>query len=340
MQVYIIAEAGVNHNGNVETAKKMIHAAKKAGCDCIKFQTFSADKIVTKNAPKADYQIENTGAKQSQYEMLKSLELGETEFAVLKDCCRQEKIDFLSTPFDKDSAVLLRRLGVTVWKIPSGEITNKPLLEQIGTYRERVILSTGMAELEEVGQAVEWLREAGTNDIILLHCTSNYPTAPEDVNMRAMLTLKETFGLPIGYSDHTEGIEIPLMAVSMGAQIIEKHFTLDRSMPGPDHKASLEPDELRRMVGGIRKIEKAFGDGKKKPVQAEISTKKVARKSVVLSRDVPAGIPLQADDFAIKRPGTGIAPADLDQLIGRKLKVAKAEGTLLSYDDFTDERNG
>lgn len=339
MSVYIIAEAGVNHNGNLEIAKTMIREAKKAGCNCIKFQTFCADEIVTKTAPKADYQIENTGSGQSQYEMLRSLELTEDNFRILKDCCQEEEIDFLSTPFDKTSVQLLRKLGVTVWKVPSGEMTNQPLLEQIGAYGERVILSTGMATLSEVEQAVQWLHKAGTEDIILLHCTSNYPTAPEDVNMRALLTLKETFGLPVGYSDHTEGIEIPLMAVSMGAQVIEKHFTLDRSMPGPDHKASLEPDELRCMVEGIRKIEKAFGNGEKKPVKAEVSTKKVARKSVVLSRDVPAGIPLQADDLAVKRPGTGIAPASLDQLIGRKLKVDKPEGTLLSYDDFTDERN-
>ena len=269
--------------------------------------------------------------------MLKALELTEENFAVLRGCCKAENIDFLSSPFDTTSVLMLRKLKISLWKLPSGEITNKPLIQQIGAYKERVILSTGMATLTEVEDAVRWLQESGTEDIVLLHCTSNYPTKPEDVNMRAMLTLRNTFGLPIGYSDHTEGTAISLMAVSMGAEIIEKHFTLSRSMQGPDHKASLEPHELKMMVNDIRKIEKAFGNGEKKPVEAELSTRIAARKSIVLTRNVPAGIPLTIKDIAIKRPGNGIPPADLEKLIGRKLKTYMEEGSLLSYTDFIDD---
>lgn len=335
MSVYVIAEAGVNHNGNLETAKRMIAAAKEAGCDCVKFQTFRTELLVTKQAKKADYQVNNTGNENSQYEMLKALELSQKEFEILKDCCLQEGIDFLSSPFDNESATFLHDLGLSCWKLPSGEITNEPLLRQIGSYGQRVILSTGMSTLEEVEAAVEWLRENGSSDITLLHCTSNYPTAPKDVNMRAMLTLQQHFHLPVGYSDHTEGIEIPLMAVAMGACVIEKHFTLDRNMPGPDHKASLEPDTLERMVAGIRSIELAFGSGEKAPTQAELSTRTAARKSIVLSRDVPAGRPLTQADILLKRPGNGLPPSCLHQLLGRSLKQAMPRDTLLRFEDLT-----
>lgn len=337
MSVYIIAEAGVNHNGSLETAKRMIASAKRTGCSCIKFQTFQAEQLVTVQAKKAAYQMKTTESNGSQYEMLKALELSAQNFMELKKCCENEGIDFLSTPFEEASAELLRQLGLSIWKIPSGEITNQPFLQHIGSYQQKVILSTGMSTLEEVEKAVEWLRESGTKDITLLHCTSNYPTPPKDVNMRAMLTLQEHFQLPVGYSDHTEGIVIPVMAAAMGACVIEKHFTLDRTMPGPDHKASLEPDELRQMVQSIRIVEQAYGTGEKKPTQSELETRIAARKSVVLARPVPSGQPLTIEDLAIKRPGYGIPPYDFSKVIGRKLSHDLPQNSVLSDEDFTKE---
>lgn len=334
MLVYIIAEAGVNHNGKLEIAKRMVSAAKQAGCDCIKFQTFQAERLVTGQAERSVYQRENTRSNDSQYKMLKDLELSAQNFAELKLCCENEGIDFLSTPFEEVSAQLLWELGLSTWKIPSGEITNQPFLQKIGSYRQKVILSTGMSTLEEVERAVGWLRASGTEDITLLHCTSNYPTPPNEVNMRAMLTLQEQFQLPVGYSDHTEGIVIPIMAAAMGACMIEKHFTLDRTMPGPDHKASLEPDELRQMVQGIRTVEQAFGTGEKVPAQSEFATQIAARKSIVLSHAVPAGQPLRMEDLAIKRPGSGIAPFRLTEVIGQKLNRTLPQDTLLGEGDF------
>ena len=334
MSVYIIAEAGVNHNGDIETAKKMVSAAKQAGCDCVKFQTFRSELLVTKQASKANYQIHNTGNNNSQYEMLKALELEEKDFLSLKEYCLTIGIDFLSTPFDGQSAEFLKNLGMTCWKLPSGEITNEPLLKQIGSYSQRVILSTGMSTLEEVQDAVTWLQESGTKDITLLHCTSNYPTPAKDVNMRAMQTLHQHFGLPVGYSDHTEGIDIPIMAVSLGATIIEKHFTLNKGMPGPDHKASLEPDELKQMVDSIRRVELAFGTGEKAPTQAELSTRIAARKSIVLAKDIPPNHTLTAEDFIMKRPGNGLPPSCLSYLIGKRSKQSMHQDDLISLDDL------
>lgn len=331
---YIIAEAGVNHNGNLSMAKDMIYVAKEAGCDCIKFQTFQPDMLVTRKAARAEYQIANTGSTDSQYDMLKSLTLSASDYEELKMCCEQNGIDFLSTPFDIKSVDLLREIGVNKWKIPSGEITNKQLLEKIGSLSQPVILSTGMSDIKEVETALNWIRNAGSNDITLLHCTSNYPTAFEDVNMRAMITLRDTFNVPVGYSDHTLGIAIPLMAVAMGAQVIEKHFTLNKKLSGPDHVASLEPNELKEMVKGIREIELAFGDGNKIPVKSEYSTAAVARKSIVYTKNLLKGAIIDANDLSVKRPGTGIEPCKLDEIIGRRLKHDVKEDTLVSYYDF------
>jgi len=312
----------------------MITAAKKTGCNCVKFQTFRAERLVTIQAKKAAYQIEMTGSDDSQYEMLKALELSIQDFTELKKCCENEGIEFLSTPFEEESAELLREMGLSCWKIPSGEITNQPFLQKIGSYRQKVILSTGMSTLEEVERAVEWLRESGTQDITLLHCTSNYPTPPKDVNMRAMLTLRDYFQLPVGYSDHTEGIAVPIMAAAMGACVIEKHFTLDRTLPGPDHRASLEPDELRQMVRYIRTVEAAFGSGEKEPAPVELDTRIVARKSIVLAHDLPAGRILRREDLTVKRPGNGIPPYQISTVVGRKLKCSLPRDTMLRKSDF------
>lgn len=338
MGVYIIAEAGVNHNGDINLAKKLVDIAKKAGCDCVKFQTFSADKIVTKQAEKAEYQKVNTKNNNSQYEMLKKLELSYEEFNELKKYCDEVEIDFLSTPFDEEATDLLEKIGVNAYKIPSGEITNKPLLQYIAKKNKKMFVSTGMCTLEEVQKAVTWLRDVGNEDIVLFHCTSNYPASYETVNMEAMLTLKREFGYPIGYSDHTKGIEISLMSVAYGATVVEKHFTYDRHADGPDHKASLEPDELIRMVEAIRHIESARGNGEKKPTEAELSTRNVARKSLVWSRQMAIGDIVKKDDIQCKRPGTGIEPEHLEALIGCKtIKVCNVD-MLVQWDDFDGDR--
>lgn len=321
MAIYIIAEAGVNHNGSIDLAKQLIEKAKLAGCDCIKFQTFNADKIVTKSAKKAEYQEKNLENNDTQYEMLKKLELSYEEFEELKAYSQSLQIDFLSTPFDEDAVELLENLNVAVYKIPSGEITNKPLIQTISSKNKKIILSTGMSTINEVKEAIAWIEETGNKDIILLHCTSNYPTPYEEVNMRAMLTLKDTFGYPIGYSDHTQGIEIPIMAAAMGATVIEKHFTLDKNMEGPDHKASLEPKELETMVKMIRNIESAFGTGEKVPTASEMKTKEVARKSLVLATDKKKGEILKEEDIVIKRPGTGMEPKYIEFVIGKEILV-------------------
>lgn len=335
MSVYIIAEAGVNHNGSLAAAKKMVEEAHSAGCDCIKFQTFCADRLVTRTAAKADYQIKQTGGQESQYQMLKKLELSGQEFAALKDYCREVGIDFLSTPFDEESADLLRELGMTQFKIPSGEITNKPLIQHIARFGGKMLMSTGMSDLDEVTEAVNWIRETGNRDIVLFHCTSNYPAPYEHVNMRSMHTLQECFHLPVGYSDHTQGIEISLMAVAMGAVMIEKHFTLDRHMEGPDHQASLEPAELRELVRGIRHIEAAFGDGEKKPAPGEEKTRAVARKSLVYSRDLAEGTVITEKMIACKRPGTGLPPRWRDALVGKALCRACCQEKMVQLSDFS-----
>lgn len=334
MSVYIIAEAGVNHNGSLKIATQMIDAAKEAGCDCIKFQTFNADKIVTRQAQKAEYQIENTHGSNSQYEMLKQLELSFQDFTKLKSYCEEREIDFLSTPFDEESVDMLEQLNVSQYKISSGELTNKPLIQYVAQNKKRILMSTGMADLEEVREAICWATEMGNKDIILFHCTSNYPAPFCEVNMNSMLTLKNEFKLPMGYSDHTVGNEISYMAVALGAVMIEKHFTLDRNMEGPDHKASLEPHELKALVDGIRKIEVAFGNGVKAPTESEIGTRRAARKSLVFAADFEVGHIIKKQDIICKRPGTGIAPKYMERFLGKSVLRECKRDTLVSYEDI------
>ncbi|MDI6917988.1 MAG: N-acetylneuraminate synthase, partial [Thermoplasmatales archaeon] len=285
---FIIAEAGVNHNGEMNLAKKLIDTAKNAKADAVKFQTFKTGKILIKEAPKAEYQKETTG-EGTQYEMIKKLELSEKDFKELAGYAKQRGIMFLSTPFDEESADLLEKLNVPAFKIGSGDLTNLPLLEYIAKKDKTIIISTGMATLDEVRDAVNAIKNAGNNQIILLHCTSNYPAKIGDCNLRAMHTLEKEFNVPVGYSDHTLGITVSVAAVAMGASVIEKHFTLDKNLPGPDHRASLEPDELKEMVKKIRNVEKALGTGEKKPAESEMETQKVARKSIVAKVNIQKG---------------------------------------------------
>ncbi len=319
MKTFIIAEAGVNHNGDFEIAKKLVDAAKDAGADAVKFQTFSTDALVTADAKKATYQIVNTGIIESQAEMLRELEFSPEVYEKLIVYCKERGIMFMSTPFDLESISLLESFGMEIWKIPSGEITNLPYLRRIGSLRKHIILSTGMATLEEVGEALKVLFEAGTSKdrITVLHCHTDYPTRPEDVNLRAMCTIRNEFGVRIGYSDHTLGIEVPTAAVALGAQVIEKHLTLDRSMPGPDHVASLEAGEFNKMVIAIRNIEQALGNGIKTPTMRESEIITVARKSIVAARDIAAGETLSEENITTKRPGGGLSPMLWFNVIGR-----------------------
>lgn len=318
MSIFIIAEAGVNHNGSPELAKKLIDVAADAGADAVKFQTFKADRLVSKTAQKAAYQQQTTDASESQYDMIKKLELGEEAHHELMAYCKTKNILFLSTPFDHESIDLLNDLGIKIFKIPSGEITNLPYLRHIGSLGKQVILSTGMADLGEIEDALDVLSASGTpkERITVLHATTEYPCPIEDVNLRAMQTIKDAFGVKIGYSDHTNGIEIPIAAAAMGARVIEKHFTLDKTMEGPDHKASLEPDELMAMVAAIRNIEKALGNGIKKPSPSEMKNISIARKSIVASCAIAKGEHLNAENITVKRPGNGINPMRFDELIG------------------------
>lgn len=317
-KVFVIAEAGVNHNGSLDTAKRMIDAAAQAGADAVKFQTFKADSLVRRDARKAAYQEENARDKQeSQYDMLKHLELTEQMHHELMDYCKEKEILFLSTPFDTDSLKMLVERGITILKVPSGEVTNYPYLREIGRTGKPVIMSTGMCDLEEVKAAVSLLQENGSGEITLLHCNTEYPTPMEDVNLRAMCTLRDELHLPVGYSDHTKGIEVPVAAVAMGAVVIEKHFTLDRNMDGPDHKASLEPEELKAMVRAIRNIETALGEGMKKPSPSELKNRDVARKSIVAKRDIRKGELFTEENLTAKRPGSGISPMRWKDVVGR-----------------------
>ena len=318
-RVFIIAEAGVNHNGDINLAKKLIDVAVEAKVDAVKFQTFKTELCVSKNAKKASYQEENTGKEESQFEMIKKLELDENTHKELIAYCKEKNITFLSTPFDSDSIKLLDELGLSTFKIPSGEITNLPYLRQIGGLNKKIILSTGMANLGEVEAAIEVLVKSGTKreNISLLHANTQYPTPMEDVNLKAMITLKNAFGLEVGYSDHTLGIEVDIAAVAMGAKIIEKHFTLDKSLPGPDHKASLEPDELSAMVEAIRNIELALGDGLKHFSKSESENIKIARKSIVAKCDIKKGEIFSEQNICVKRPGDGINPMRWDEVIGQ-----------------------
>lgn len=316
--VFIIAEAGVNHNGSLDLAKKLIDVASAAGADAVKFQTFKADKLVSKKAQKAEYQKETTNSAESQYDMVKKLELDDIAHHELIDYCKLKNILFLSTPFDHESIALLHCLEMPIFKIPSGEITNLPYLRHIGSLGKEIILSTGMANLEEIKDALGVLMKAGTpkEKITVLHATTEYPCPMNEVNLRAMQTIATTFGVKVGYSDHTKGIEVPIAAVAMGASVIEKHFTLDRTMEGPDHKASLEPAELVGMVKAIRNIEQVLGDGIKKPSPSEIKNMPIARKSIMTSKAIAKGEYFSEDNLTIKRPGNGINPMRWDEVIG------------------------
>jgi N-acetylneuraminate synthase len=339
MKIFIIAEAGVNHNGDISIARKLIDAAANAGADAVKFQTFKAEKLVNKSASKAKYQIKNTGENESQFEMLKKLELSYTSFKELFNYANKKNIMFMSTPFDEESADMLNTLGMTIFKIPSGEITNKPLILHIASKKKPVILSTGMSCLGEVEKAINWINEAWERskkrpELTLLHCVSNYPALVEDSNLSVMKTMRKAFNLPVGYSDHTMGLEIPVAAAALGAAVIEKHFTLSRNMKGPDHKASLEPAELKAMVSAIRNVEKAIGDGIKRPVENEGNTRAVVRKSIVSARDIRAGEMIAPDDILIKRPGNGIQPEFKEIIIGMKAKRKISNDSVIKWEDF------
>ena len=329
----IIAEAGVNHNGSIELAKKLVEKAKEAGVDYIKFQTFKASKLVTKAAKQAEYQQKNIGKEgESQYQMLKNLELSPEEHEVLIDYCHQLGIKFFSTAFDFDSIDYLHSLNLGLWKIPSGEVTNYPFLKRIAAFNEPTILSTGMCDMEDVRAAVEALYKNGLSkeNLILLHCNTEYSTPFEDVNLKAMDALRNEFGVEVGYSDHTKGIEVPIAAVALGATVIEKHFTLDRNMEGPDHKASLEPNELEAMVSAIRNIEKAVGgDGTKHVSESEKKNIAIARKSIVAACDIQAGEVFTEQNLTVKRPGNGISPMRWEEVLGQKAKKDFNEDELI-----------
>lgn len=324
MRTLIIAEAGVNHNGDLDCARRLVDIAAESGADLVKFQTFKAERLVTHSASKADYQIQATGQSESQYEMLKRLELTREMHLALIAHCNDREIEFFSTGFDIASVELLVELGLRRFKVPSGEITNLPYLRHIGHYKKPVILSTGMATLGEIEAAVDILEQSGTslNQITILHCNTEYPTPMCDVNLRAMQSIQTALGVAVGYSDHTLGIEVAIAAVAMGATIIEKHLTLDRNLPGPDHKASLESAEFKAMVTAIRNIEQALGDGRKRPSSSEIKNKSIARKSLVAAAPICSGEVFSAANVAIKRPGTGISPMCWDEVIGKKSRQA------------------
>lgn len=320
MKTLIIAEAGVNHNGDMSLAKELIAAAAEAGADLVKFQTFIAANIISRSAPKAEYQKGATDPQESQQEMVRKLELTRENHMELIAECKKQGVGFFSTAFDQDSIDLLEELGGSdIVKVPSGELTNLPYLRYLTRHGKRVLLSTGMANLGEIEAAINVVEQVGTprDKITVLHCTTEYPTPMEDVNLRAMVNIGKAFGVSVGYSDHTPGIEVPIAAVALGATVIEKHFTLDRSLPGPDHRASLEPDELKAMVQGIRNIEKALGDGIKRPSPSELKNKPIARKSLVAARPIKAGEAFTEDNLIAKRPGTGISPMQWDDVIGR-----------------------
>lgn len=331
MSIRIIAEAGVNHNGSMELARKMVGKAKDAGADYIKFQTFQPEKLVSKYADKAEYQKKTTGSGESQLEMLQKLALTQEDFRELKDYCEQVGIGFLSTPFDLDSIDFLEGLDMDFWKIPSGEITNLPYLIRIAKTARPIVMSTGMCRMEEIQDALTWLKKSGAGEITLLHCNTQYPTPMEDVNLNAMLTLRRQFHLPVGYSDHTQGIEVPIAAAALGAAVIEKHFTLDQTMEGPDHMASLAPEELTAMVRAIRNIEKALGDGEKGVTSSEMANRNVARKSIVAAGSIRKGELFTEDNLTVKRPGDGISPMRWFEVLG------KAAGRDYFEDELIDQ---
>ncbi len=319
MKTLVIAEAGVNHGGDLEMARRLVEVAAQSGADFVKFQTFKADRLVTRQAAKANYQRESAAEDESQYEMIHRLELTPEMHVALIEHCRYQGIRFLSTGFDIESVNLLVGLGIPLLKIPSGEITNLPYLQHIGRMGKPVILSTGMADMAEIGAALQVLEQAGTprQQITVLHCNTEYPTPMRDVNLQAMLSIRDAYGVQVGYSDHTAGIEVPIAAVTLGATVIEKHYTLDRSLPGPDHRASLEPGELKAMVAAIRNIELALGDGVKRPSPSETNNIPIVRKSLVAACLIRAGEPFTLDNLAVKRPGTGVSPMRINEMLGR-----------------------
>lgn len=316
---YVIAEIGVNHNGSIDVARQLIDVAADAGADAVKFQTFSADDLVTKEAAKATYQSRNTGDSSSQHSMLRALELGEADFEELLGYCAERGVDFLSTPFGYDDADLLERIGVTAFKVSSGDLTFHPFLAHLARKGLPIILSSGMATLSEVEAALDVIDAAGPVDVAVLHCVSDYPADPASCNLRAMETMSRAFGRPVGWSDHTEGVAVGIAAVALGARIIEKHITLDMSMPGPDHKASMEPHEFAMFVSAMRSVEAAMGDGVKQPRPEELETAKVARRSIVATRDLAAGSIVEAADVVVLRPGTGLSASMLDVVVGIRL---------------------
>lgn len=329
--VFIIAEAGVNHNGSLNLAKKLVDIAKKAGADAVKFQTFHAEQIVSFRAKKAEYQ--NRAKGRTQYEMLKKLELSFSDFQKLKKYCDKKKIIFLSTPHSEDAVDFLNSL-VPAFKIGSGDLTNLPILEKIAKKKKLIILATGMSTLKEIREAVKTIKKAGNNKIVLLHCTTNYPCPIEEVNLKAMQTLKKEFNLPVGYSDHTLGIIVPIMAAAVGARVLEKHFTLDKNLSGPDHKASLSPKELEDMVKMIRSAEKALGNGIKKPNKNEEKIKKIARKSIIAKKDIKKSNKINRDMLVIKRPGTGILPKYIDRVVGKIAQKNIKKDSLIKLKDL------
>ena len=336
MKTLIIAEAGVNHNGDFELAKKLVDKAAEAGADIVKFQTCKAENVISRYADKAEYQKKTTGEADSQLDMVRKLMLTYEQYGQLKDYCDEKGITFLSTAFDLPSVDYLHSIGMKMWKIPSGEITNLPLLIKIASLHEPIIMSTGMSKLSEVEDAVKVLKDNGATDITLLHCTTEYPAPYEDVNLKAMETMKEKFNLKVGYSDHTKGIEIPVAAVALGACVIEKHFTLDRNMEGPDHKASLEPHKLKQMVDSIRNVEKAIGDGIKKVSASELKNQDIARKSIIAAKAIKAGEVFSEDNITTKRPGNGINPMRWFDLLGRTAKHDYEEDYLIEKDELDD----
>lgn len=325
-KVIIIAEAGVNHNGSLELAKKLVDAADEAGANYVKFQSFKSSKLVSKHAPKAEYQKKYTDKNESQFEMIKKLELSDEDHKELVSYCDSKEIGFLSSPFDVESIGFLNALGVDFFKIPSGEITNYPYLKELAKFDKKIILSTGMSNLAEIGDALAILKG---KEVIVLHCNTEYPTPMKDVNLTAMLSIKDHFKVAVGYSDHTLGIEVPIAAVAMGAKVIEKHFTLDKTALGPDHKASLDPEELKKMVVAIRNIEQSLGDGNKKASSSELKNIPIARKSIVAKESINKGSVFTEDNITTKRPGTGINPMKWNEIIGQKASRKFEEDELI-----------
>lgn len=332
--VYVVAEAGVNHNASVDLARRLVDAAAAAGADAVKFQTFHADRVATVSAPKAAYQMRTTGAVETQTEMLRRLELPPGVHEDLFEYAFRRGVVFLSTPFDQDSVDLLERLQVPAFKIGSGELTNLPFLAYVAAKGRPIILSTGMADLQEVADAVETIRAAGNSRLVLLHCVSNYPADPADANLRAMTAMRGAFDLPVGFSDHMLGPEVALAAAALGAVVIEKHLTLDRALPGPDHAASMEPAEFAELVASIRMVERALGDGVKRPAASEQAMRIATRRSIVAARDLASGTVLTADMLSVKRPGSGILPRHLSELVGRRTTRSLRHDEIIRWEDL------